>query len=181
MAGKGRPVRPFEIRDQVRWDPSFSQIQDAKREVMRVLKLLKRLGVVEKAGEGCYSLTLPIALPEDFYTKPNLPKYIPEKVKPVVQVWGRIFKLRALQRAYCISTLGHAIFHELVELRIILENIRTSGSRERMEIISELVDRINSLGDVYIEYARRGVMPKEEGEEFRGLEEGVERLYRTLR
>jgi hypothetical protein len=180
MAEKGKPMGATELMNSVIFSHLFDDCNDAKREFYRLFRIIRSTGVVKETyidGRKYYELAVPIQLPDDLYSQRE---YVPLNLRPILHNFRRIVKLRVLIQTYNLHSLGHAMLAELTTTRNYLENIATTASARREEIIFELKKSVDLLIKVYRDYAESGSLVSIEVEAFENLEKRLQELYRTF-
>jgi len=181
MVRKNRPLKPYEIEDELLLDPNFAVLQDPKRTIFYNLELLKETGIVEAVVQGSttrYRLAQELS-PRIYLSAPmELREVTDPRVKPLISSWNRVAFLRDIAKQWKIPSVAFSLVYELSSLLHYIDSLFfecNEESRRRLSSIEEYIDR---LTDVYTAYASSGEMPEGEAELFLKCREKILKFCR---
>jgi hypothetical protein len=176
-------IRLRDLVSEIKRTPQFRKAKDTKREVIKLLKALTKIGVVEKIkdrGETLYKITIPVYAPEIAVPDGDSRYAEPLVVKIAAKVYKEAVASRLILLAYKKRSLVHSIISDLAALRKAIEDVKTVMREEDFYLIFEMNQNIENLGTMYVTYAESGTLPDNEPVEFHRLEEKMDRLRSLL-
>jgi hypothetical protein len=174
MLKKERPLKPYEIMNELFFDPEYVRLSDPKRVLFYNLSLLTEIGMIKTttgSGPVCYTIVKEFR-PKVDTVKMKDPRQVTDpRVKPVIASWNRVALLKGIAQRWSIPSVAHSLVYELSLLLRYNDRLLGESNEEGRRRLVFIEDCITKLIEVYTAYAIIGQLPTGESELFQECEE----------